>query len=59
MWWQQNWHGGKVIHDIGQEGDLHAGEPSEQDRNLDTVKVKYMNILNILKYITIFLIEII
>ena len=36
--------GGKVINDIGEEGDLHAEESSEQGRSFDTVRVKYINL---------------
>ena len=39
-WWEDN-------HDIGQDSNLHAGEPGEQDRNFDVVRVKYINIHSI------------
>ena len=45
MWQQQQeWHGGKMIHDAGQEDDLHVGKPGKQDRSLDMVRLKYINL---------------
>ena len=32
------------IHEIGQENDLNAEEPSDQDRSYDAVRVKYINL---------------
>ena len=43
---QQDWHGEKMIHDIGQDDDLHLVEPDEQDRSFDVVRVKYINLDN-------------
>ena len=34
----------KTIHEIGQEGNLSAEEPNEQDSSLDAVKVKHINL---------------
>ena len=48
---QHDWHGGKIIHDVGQEDDLHIGEPDEQDRSFDSVRVKYINLDSIKSYI--------
>ena len=44
--WQQpqDQNGGKMTHDIGQEGDLCIVELEEQDRKFDAVRVKYLNI---------------
>ena len=40
----QDWHGRKMIQGIGQEDDLCVSEPEEQDRNIDVVRVKYINL---------------
>ena len=45
MWWeQQNQQGGRTIHNIEQEGNLHVIEPGEQDKSFDVVRVKYINL---------------
>ena len=33
-----------MIHNIGQEGDLHVAEPEEQKRSFDALRIKYINI---------------
>ena len=40
QWQQQDWHGRKMIHDIGQEDDLRVADSDEQDRKFDVVRVK-------------------
>ena len=40
-WW-------KVIQNIGQTDNLHAGEPDEQDRSSDVERVKYSNLDSIM-----------
>ena len=36
-------YGGKMIHHVSQEYDLHVCEPDKQDRGFDVVRVKYIN----------------
>ena len=52
MWHQQrDWWGGKTIHNIGQEADCHVVGSKEQDRSIDAVRVKYINLDTIMSII--------
>ena len=43
--------GGKMIHDIGQEEDLHVSKPDEHDRNFDVVRASCNNLDSIMSVI--------
>ena len=38
QWQQEDWQGGKTVHNIGPNGDLDIVEPEEQDRSFDVVR---------------------
>ena len=44
---QQDWHGRKTIHDVGQDDDLHIDEQEEQERSFDVVRLKYINLFGV------------
>ena len=43
---QQDWQDGKMIHYIGQEGDLNVVKTGEWDRSFDMIWIKYINFDN-------------
>ena len=41
---QQDCHGGKTIHIIGQDDSLYVDKPDEHDRSFDVARVEYNNL---------------
>ena len=44
QWQQQDWQGGKTIHNVGKNDDLHIGDQDEQNRSFDNVRIKYIKL---------------